>query len=205
MANATARKIEKSKNNVNMEKVNQHLKDQVAKGATTTNVKAPDVNDVIDDRSVGEDGPFLAVGVATSEEGTPLVAVEDNDEMTGDVEELIDEIIKDVDPKKSKKISWWASLPKKERFNSGDIVYDTSIKHFSIFVEPAKKEGLVKLRLFKLGTKFDVYTRDWYLEFDNIQLVKRGEQMKRGFAESENEFLLKGRPIVKIKEEKNAE
>lgn len=173
------KKAGRPKKNVDMEKVDQHLDQQLMAGKEPENITPPPVEDVVE------------------QEEETMEANENTEEVKGELEDLIDEITSDVDQRKNKKIGWWNNLPKKEQFKAGDIVFDISTGHFGIFVEPARKEGLVKIRLFKLGSKKDVYTRDWYLEFDNIQLAKRGQSIKRGFSENDHTFLIRGRKFIK--------
>jgi hypothetical protein len=187
MKNTTA-KATRVRKHINMEKVDKNLKEQIENGATASTIKTPAIEDMTEENENSM---------------TNVQTLSENEEKEiNDFRDLVDEVVDETDHKKIKKIEWWNGLPRKERFKTGDIVYDTSTDHFGIFVEPAKKEGLIKLRLFKLGTKHDVYTRDWYLEFDNIQLVKRGVNIKRGFIENENMFLIKSRRKynVKVKE-----
>lgn len=199
MTNTVAiRKVGRPRKNINMEKVDKNLQTQITSGATPETIKLPDVSTLITDSE--EDALLETTTVKQDDDETTIIEKIDEQPIKGELEDLIDEIIKDIDTKKAKKIAWWASLPHKEQFRAGDIVYDTSIDHFDVFVEPAKKEGLIKLRLFKVGSKKDVYTRDWYLEFDNIQLVKRGSHLKRGFTENDNTFVLKHK-VYKTKEQ----
>ncbi len=105
------------------------------------------------------------------------------------LEGITGEIIEDVDLKNWKNLEWWMNIPSKDRFKVGDIIFINNLKKFGIFIEPARKEGLIKLRLFKKRTKVDVYSRDWYLDFYSIDLVKRGSKVKRGYIETEEEFI----------------
>ena len=181
------KKVGRPKKYISIEKIDQHLDERLNAGKDPTTITLPPVESVIDQEEEED--------VENNETD------EENENVKGELEDLIEEVTSDVDQKKNKKIGWWNSLPKKEQFRTGDIVFDTSIGHFGIFVEPAKKGGLVKIRLFKLNSKKDIYTRDWYLEFNNIQLVKRGQRIKRGFSENENTFLIKRKQFVKSSKE----
>jgi hypothetical protein len=105
------------------------------------------------------------------------------------VGDTISEILSEVDQNAFKNIAWWMSLPKRERYTPGDILYHIKFDRFGMFVQPARKEGLIRMRLFKLGSKTEVYTRDWFIDFEDVVLVKRGDHIKRGFAETEVEYV----------------
>lgn len=86
-------------------------------------------------------------------------------------------------------LDWWFQIPKKERFRPGDVIYDTYNDRFGIVVNPARKPGLIRARLLKVGSKTELYTRDLFLNFENLSLVKRNDKLQKGFAETEGEYL----------------
>ena len=101
----------------------------------------------------------------------------------------IKEILSEVDINGFKTIIWWMLLPKRERFELGDILYHMKFDRFGLFMQPARKENLIRMRLFKLSSKTKLYTRDWFIGFEDVILVKRGDHIKRGFAETDIEFV----------------
>jgi hypothetical protein len=119
---------------------------------------------------------------------TKMNQQENADEKDEELDDIIARAINDVDDKKFKNSAWWVSIPKRDRFKAGDIIYHVNLDRFGIFIQPCRKEGLVRLRLFKLRSKTETYTRDWYLDFDDVMLVKRGKYVKPGFVETPDEF-----------------
>ena len=109
---------------------------------------------------------------------------------------IISEISQHVDNNKIEKITWWNNIPKKERFILGDIIYCDRIDKFGVFAGPSRKEGLIKLRPFKYKTKDNIHNRDWYLSFEEVVLVKRYDKLKRGFFETEKQFLRNYKNII---------
>lgn len=104
---------------------------------------------------------------------------------------LIDEVISDVDKNKYKDYEWWNAIPRRDRYRQGDIIFNDRIERFGIFVAAARKEGLIRMRLFKRNTKFRVYTRDWFVDFNETVLVRRrkSKNIQRGFVNTSKEFL----------------
>ncbi len=45
------------------------------------------------------------------------------------------------------------------------------------------------MRLFKVASKENVYTRDWFVPYNALALVKRESTVKRGFVETEREYV----------------
>ena len=94
---------------------------------------------------------------------------------------------------------WWFGIPKANRFHTGDVVYNMETDKFGIFLAPTRKEGLARIRLIKANSKTEAYTRDWFVSLTNLALVKHGDTIKRGFSETDNEFV---RRAVKQKKDK---
>lgn len=111
------------------------------------------------------------------------------DSSDGEMSPAIKEILAENGGKKYNDIAWWLTIPKRDRFNAGDIVYHLELDRFAVFMQPSRKEGLVRTRILRLGSKSEVYTRDWYMNFEDLTLAKRGTTVKRGFIETEVEFL----------------
>lgn len=84
---------------------------------------------------------------------------------------------------------WYFDIPKKERLHTRDVVYDVDLDRFGIFVSPARKFNLARVRLLKVASKEDVYTRDWFVPYESLALVKRGDNIKRGFVETDREYV----------------
>lgn len=84
---------------------------------------------------------------------------------------------------------WYFDIPKKERLRTRDIVYNVDLDRFGIFVAPARKYNLARMRLLKVGSKEDVYTRDWFVPYESLALVKRSDNIKRGFVETDREYV----------------
>lgn len=105
-------------------------------------------------------------------------------------EDVILEVTDGIDYRSWKNLEWWNEIPKQDQFRLGDIVFLTNgINKFGVFVEPARKEGLLRIRLFKKHTKVDVYSRDWFINFDVVELVKRKSRLSRGYVETDMEFI----------------
>lgn len=106
-------------------------------------------------------------------------------------EELVSSVVDNVDPSKYKKTEWWNALRRGDKFFQGDIVFNEEIERFGIFVAPALKENLIRVRLFKRNTKYDIYTRDWFVDYDKTTLVKRrtSDNVQKGFVDTNKEFL----------------
>lgn len=116
------------------------------------------------------------------------VLKEDNVDVAVYSSDVITDIINEFGGRNDR-IAWWTSIPKRDRFKTGDILYLVDTDRFGIFIQPSKKEGLVRTRLFKLGSKNETYNRDWYVDFEKLTLVKRGSSIKREFIETEKEYV----------------
>lgn len=98
-------------------------------------------------------------------------------------------LIAEVQRKGFEDMPWWFDVPKKERLRSGDVIYHMGLDRFGIFISPARKHDLVRIRLLKVSSKVAVYTRDWFVPFESLILVKRDDSIKRGFVETDHEYV----------------
>ena len=90
-----------------------------------------------------------------------------------------------------KDVEWWKKVDNKSKFQLGDIVYISDINKFALFLAQSNRDGLAKIQLIKNRDKTHLYSRYWYLPFENMQLVKRKNVVKRGFKEEENAYVKK--------------
>jgi hypothetical protein len=112
--------------------------------------------------------------------------------------EAFKKLLLDANQRSLYDLDWWFQIPKKERFRPGDVIYDTAMDRFGLVIHPARKIGLMRVRLLKVGSKTELYTRDWFLKLDNLTLVKRSDKLQKGFAETEDEYLRRsGRTLRK--------
>lgn len=116
-------------------------------------------------------------------------------------EETLEEIINAIkdDPgieEKIDRIAWWREVPRDKKYDPGDVIYNKESDRFGIFVLPAYKEGLARVKVFKIGTKNQLYSRDWFVGLDDLILVKRGSRVKRGFIETKKEFTKRAGKVV---------
>lgn len=79
------------------------------------------------------------------------------------------------------KPAWW-----NDRINTGDTVYIKSRKKFGIFMGPSFKQGLLKIRLLKTGDKNEVYTRNWVLPENDVEIVKSNNKTHKKYIEHNN-------------------
>lgn len=84
-----------------------------------------------------------------------------------------------------KYLTWWKNIPSKNKYKAGDLVYITGEKKYGVFLELARKEGLIRVANLKKN-KAEVYTRPWYYKLHEIQLVKRNDKIIKGFLQVEN-------------------
>jgi hypothetical protein len=139
---------------------------------------------------------ILMVGVSKKDE----MNIQSNQDIIKNPKDVVDKVVFEFGDKDYKKIVWWASVPKRDRLKTADIVYHSELDRFGIFIQPSKKEGLVRTRLFKLGSRTETYTRDWYLGFEDLVLVKRGDTVKREFIETEREYLKRAGKQIRNKD-----
>jgi hypothetical protein len=105
------------------------------------------------------------------------------------LKEVIATHIQGVNPDEIRDLEWYKEIPYRYRLKPGDIVYNTNHDRFGIFIQPStNRAGLGKVRFFKIGTKYETYTRDWYLDYRNLVLVKRKDKLQSGFVETKQEF-----------------
>lgn len=114
---------------------------------------------------------------------------EHEDKSDQEVFETLDDLIRYYKDKYQsdswKYLDWWKAIPNKNRYKAGDVVYIAGEKKFGVFLEPARKEGLIRVANLKKN-KPEIYTRPWYYELHEIQLVKRGDKIIKGFLQVQN-------------------
>lgn len=114
---------------------------------------------------------------------------EHEDKNDQEVFETLDDLIKYYKEKYQsdswKYLNWWKSIPNKNKYKAGDLVYIAGEKKFGVFLEPARKEGLIRVANLKKN-KPEIYTRPWYYELHEIQLVKRRDKIIKGFLQVQN-------------------
>lgn len=104
-------------------------------------------------------------------------------------EQTLQEAIDEAKLKGFSNMPWWFGIPKANRFHTGDVVYNQETDKFCIFLAPTRKEGKARVRLIKDGKKNETYTRDWFVDVANLTLVKHGDTFKRGFGETDTEYI----------------
>lgn len=105
--------------------------------------------------------------------------IKNNTEMT--LDSLVAQIKDEVDIKQFKSISWWKEIPRKNKLNVGDVVLVPEINKYGIVCGPAKKEGLIKLRVLKKQLSKGSYNRDWYVSSDQFEVVRKNDKMMPSF------------------------
>ena len=115
--------------------------------------------------------------------------IEHEDKSDQETFETLDDLIKYYKEKYQseswKYLAWWKEISNKNRYKAGDLVYIAGEKKFGVFLEPAKKDGLIRVANLKRN-KPEIYTRPWYYELNEIQLVKRGDKIIKGFLQVES-------------------
>lgn len=97
------------------------------------------------------------------------------------LDSLVSQIKNEVDIKQFRNIEWWRNIPRKNKVNIGDIVLVPEMNKYGIVCGPAKKEGLIKLRILKKQLSKGSYNREWYVSMDQFEIVRRNEKMTPDF------------------------
>lgn len=110
-----------------------------------------------------------------------------NDESGENIENVY-KVIEDLDMSKINRVEWFKVVPRKYQLQPGDIVYNYEVDRFGVFISPSYKDGLARTRLFKIGSKDELYARDWFVNYDSLILVKRKDRVRGEFIETDSEF-----------------
>lgn len=97
------------------------------------------------------------------------------------MDQIVEEVKALANPKIYKNIEWWNKIPKKQRFQIGDIVFFSELGKYGVVNGPAKKEGLVKVFILKKDLSKGFYNRVWYIASEKLELVKRRKRLEKNY------------------------
>lgn len=86
------------------------------------------------------------------------------------------------------KIKWHEEIPENERYQSGDIIYNSHYDKFGIFNQYGSKKDRIQMNLLCKNSKDKTFEKPWRVPTDSTKLVKRNGIVQDGFIETETGF-----------------